>query len=301
MERSDQLTISNTKAGPFTEAEERVYDVSSSSSRRLQGEIPEAGRERLTRYEPTTSFCSQRPSESHRGCRVAQQGHRYAFDSRVKEVERDGEIEFNEMMMRVPNWLSLAHSERDSHNRGEERMSLFSQDTLRPPTLRSNLQPEQRPQSTTASLDQRQRASSFSENLAQRVLGGGGGGSSTPSTTNGGGLSANSSFRRRSSGGGGGTHSSIGRRDSQTTTTTNAASSFLRSPILGGSNSGGGGGIALNSSASSSNLGGLVPTLKTLDSYNARNVAAALDQGLDQGRMIDDVWQSVCVKVLPLL
>lgn len=41
--------------------------------------------------------------------------------------------------------------------------------------------------------------------------------------------------------------------------------------------------------------------MKTLDSYNARNVAAALDQGLDQGRMIDDVWQSVCVRVLPLL
>lgn len=47
--------------------------------------------------------------------------------------------------------------------------------------------------------------------------------------------------------------------------------------------------------------GGTVPPLKTLDSYNARNVAAALDQGLDQGRMIDDVWQSVCVRVLPLL
>jgi hypothetical protein len=70
----------------------------------------------------------------------------------------------------------------------------------------------------------------------------------------------------------------LGRRDSQST------GSFLRSPGIG--------------TSSQSNL---VPTLKTLDSYNARNVAAALDQGVDQGRMIDDVWQSVCVRVLPLL
>ena len=48
-------------------------------------------------------------------------------------------------------------------------------------------------------------------------------------------------------------------------------------------------------------MNGNVPTLKTLDSYNAKNVAAVLDQGIDQGRMIDDVWQSVCVRVLPLL
>ncbi|GAA6046973.1 hypothetical protein JCM3770_003458 [Rhodotorula araucariae] len=41
------------------------------------------------------------------------------------------------------------------------------------------------------------------------------------------------------------------------------------------------------------------PQLRTLDSYNARNVAAALDQGGDP-RQIDDVWQQVCVRILPL-
>lgn len=78
----------------------------------------------------------------------------------------------------------------------------------------------------------------------------------------------------------------LGRRESQST------ASFLRSPILSSSSA---------TDPSSSMLMANVPTLKTLDSYNARNVAAALDQGTDQGRMVDDVWQTVCVKVLPLL
>ena len=40
--------------------------------------------------------------------------------------------------------------------------------------------------------------------------------------------------------------------------------------------------------------------LKTLDSYNARNVAAALENS-SEGRPVDDVWQGVCIRVLPLL
>ncbi|GAA5897456.1 HbrB domain-containing protein [Sporobolomyces salmoneus] len=176
-------------------------------------------------------------------------------------------------------------------------MSLYSQDTLRP---RSTLQPAQHPPPPT--ISDRQRSSSFSENLAQRVLG-----LATPSNDNttsaggGGGLSSHSSsFRRRSSGGGGQTMRAsssslgLGRKDSQNTTASTAGGSFLRSPILGGTNSTSSNGLSL----AGGSLG--VPTLKTLDSYNARNVAAALDQGMDQGRMIDDVWQSVCVKVLPL-
>lgn len=179
-------------------------------------------------------------------------------------------------------------------------MSFFSNsDTLRPrsnrPPSPSNAPPVQ------SSADPRQRSSSFSDNpafkSAQRALG------LAPSDTSsaGGGLSANSSFRRRSSGGanpGGATRSQsvlstassltgLGgttRRDSQSNPLTSP--SFLKSP---------------NPLPPSSSLNGNVPTLKTLDSYNAKNVAAVLDQGIDQGRMIDDVWQSVCVRVLPLL
>lgn len=40
------------------------------------------------------------------------------------------------------------------------------------------------------------------------------------------------------------------------------------------------------------------PQFRTLESYNARNVAAALDQS---GGQVDDAWQQVCVRVLPLL
>lgn len=40
------------------------------------------------------------------------------------------------------------------------------------------------------------------------------------------------------------------------------------------------------------------PVLRTLDSYSARNVAAAMEGGVDK---LDDVWQSICVRVLPLL
>ncbi|GAA6021584.1 hypothetical protein JCM11491_000266 [Sporobolomyces phaffii] len=85
--------------------------------------------------------------------------------------------------------------------------------------------------------------------------------------------SANSSFRRRSSAGGVGAASTPG--------THPHPHPFLRSPVL---------------------VVDHVPTLKTLDSYNARNVAAALDSGLplDHARTIDDVWQNVCVRVLPL-
>ncbi|GAA6003959.1 hypothetical protein JCM10207_006486 [Rhodosporidiobolus poonsookiae] len=46
-------------------------------------------------------------------------------------------------------------------------------------------------------------------------------------------------------------------------------------------------------------LGGILPTLRSLDSYSARNVAAALDQGVE-AKQTDDVWQQVCVRVLPL-
>lgn len=45
---------------------------------------------------------------------------------------------------------------------------------------------------------------------------------------------------------------------------------------------------------------GASPVLKGLDSYNSRNVAAALEGGGTE-RQLDDVWQSVCVRVLPLL
>ncbi|GAA5931557.1 hypothetical protein JCM1841_005546 [Sporobolomyces salmonicolor] len=44
---------------------------------------------------------------------------------------------------------------------------------------------------------------------------------------------------------------------------------------------------------------GTVPTLRSLESYNARNVAAALEPGTEL-RQIDDVWQTICVRVLPL-
>ncbi|GAA5939572.1 HbrB domain-containing protein [Sporobolomyces koalae] len=169
-------------------------------------------------------------------------------------------------------------------------MSLLSGETLKPPAARqgsiptpassasSNLQPK------LALPSDRQRSSSFSDNLAfksaQRVFG-----LTAPDTASSGGLSANSSFRRRSSGGNVPLSAStslrtnassigLGRRDSQ----------FLKAA----------------STITSPSTSGNVPTLKTLDSYNARNVAAALDQGIDQGRMIDDVWQSVCVRVLPL-
>ncbi|KAK4052385.1 hypothetical protein OIV83_002187 [Microbotryomycetes sp. JL201] len=44
-----------------------------------------------------------------------------------------------------------------------------------------------------------------------------------------------------------------------------------------------------------------VPQLKNLESYSARNVAAALEPtGSTLARLTDDVWQTVCVRVLPL-
>ena len=52
-------------------------------------------------------------------------------------------------------------------------------------------------------------------------------------------------------------------------------------------------------SGSGSTHSGAAP-LKSLDSYNARNVAAALENG-GEGRNVDDVWQNVCIRVLPLL
>ncbi|ORY75964.1 HbrB-like-domain-containing protein [Leucosporidium creatinivorum] len=39
---------------------------------------------------------------------------------------------------------------------------------------------------------------------------------------------------------------------------------------------------------------------KSLDSYSSRNVSAALEPGPSEVRQIDDVWQAVCVRVLPL-
>lgn len=46
---------------------------------------------------------------------------------------------------------------------------------------------------------------------------------------------------------------------------------------------------------------GAAPVLKGLDSYSSRNMAAALEGGGGTERQLDDVWQSVCVRVLPLL
>lgn len=41
---------------------------------------------------------------------------------------------------------------------------------------------------------------------------------------------------------------------------------------------------------------------RSLEAYSQRNVAAALESGADLSvRPIDDVWQAVCVRVLPLL
>ncbi|KAM0748709.1 hypothetical protein T439DRAFT_349406 [Meredithblackwellia eburnea MCA 4105] len=41
------------------------------------------------------------------------------------------------------------------------------------------------------------------------------------------------------------------------------------------------------------------PLKTTLDSYSAKNVAAALENGAE-GRQVDDVWQAICIRVLPL-
>ncbi|BGP42226.1 hypothetical protein JCM10449v2_006231 [Rhodotorula kratochvilovae] len=66
-------------------------------------------------------------------------------------------------------------------------------------------------------------------------------------------------------------------------------------PVFGRKDSARAGSRAISPSAPSP----IPPQLRALDSYNARNVAAALDQGGDL-RQIDDVWQQVCVRVLPL-
>lgn len=55
----------------------------------------------------------------------------------------------------------------------------------------------------------------------------------------------------------------------------------------------------VSSLATASAAGG--PQLRALESYNARNVAAALDPLNLQSRQTDDVWQQVCIRVLPLL
>lgn len=44
----------------------------------------------------------------------------------------------------------------------------------------------------------------------------------------------------------------------------------------------------------------VVPVFRTLESYSAKNVAAAFEPVVDT-RQVDDVWQQVCVRVLPLL
>lgn len=46
----------------------------------------------------------------------------------------------------------------------------------------------------------------------------------------------------------------------------------------------------------SSQLG--LPALPSLESYSKKNVAAALESGMEQ---LDDEWQQVVVRVLPLL
>ncbi|BGP02009.1 HbrB [Rhodotorula toruloides ATCC 204091] len=43
----------------------------------------------------------------------------------------------------------------------------------------------------------------------------------------------------------------------------------------------------------------VVPVFRTLESYSAKNVAAAFEPVVDT-RQVDDVWQQVCVRVLPL-
>ncbi|GAA5986126.1 hypothetical protein JCM10908_006421 [Rhodotorula pacifica] len=66
----------------------------------------------------------------------------------------------------------------------------------------------------------------------------------------------------------------------------------LRTPVIPGT-------ATLASGGPSSSSSPAVPQLRALDSYNARNVAAALDPNL-QTRQTDDVWQQVCIRVLPL-
>lgn len=41
----------------------------------------------------------------------------------------------------------------------------------------------------------------------------------------------------------------------------------------------------------------ITPAIRSLDSYNAKTVAAALDT---DAKGIDDAWQAICVRVLPL-
>lgn len=47
---------------------------------------------------------------------------------------------------------------------------------------------------------------------------------------------------------------------------------------------------------SSSQIG--LPSLRTYESYSSKNVAAALESGME---VLDDEWQQVVVRVLPLL
>lgn len=50
----------------------------------------------------------------------------------------------------------------------------------------------------------------------------------------------------------------------------------------------------------SSSTATIPPTFKSLESYSSKNVAAALEPGPSEVRQLDDVWQAVCVRVLPL-
>lgn len=50
-----------------------------------------------------------------------------------------------------------------------------------------------------------------------------------------------------------------------------------------------------------SSSGAIPHSIKSLDSFNSKNVAAALLGSSGEVKQIDDVWQNVCVRLLPLL
>ncbi|GAA5823185.1 hypothetical protein JCM11251_007514 [Rhodosporidiobolus azoricus] len=130
-----------------------------------------------------------------------------------------------------------------------------------------------------APLSDRQRSSSLSDTVGGRTNGRV---TSNPLDT-----PSLAASRRRSSGGvssvlnggkSGSAFGGLGRRDS-------SRAGASKTPPLNSSNQLGGG------------SGGFLPALRSFESYSTRNVAAALESGTEQ---IDDEWQQVCVKVLPL-
>ncbi|GAA6029182.1 hypothetical protein JCM8097_001640 [Rhodosporidiobolus ruineniae] len=150
-------------------------------------------------------------------------------------------------------------------------MSAYLADAFRAPAPRPPSSPPQLHKilPTDQRILERQRSSSLSDAPA-RTNGRVGGTNEAPSLMG---------ARRRSSGGRAGTAQSkggafgLGRRDS--------SRAPFRSPPL----------------PAHSQSGSALPTLRTFESFGARNVAAALDPGIEQ---LDDEWQQVCVRVLPL-